>query len=73
MNRVRQTHDAAALVWRKSSHSGSDGGDCVEVATAARAFRVRDSKRSGSDTLAFTHEGWGALLGALGSRGRQAS
>ncbi|WP_244501282.1 DUF397 domain-containing protein [Streptomyces sp. TP-A0874] len=29
------------LVWFKSSHSGPDGGDCVEVATSAHAVHVR--------------------------------
>ncbi|WP_141578663.1 DUF397 domain-containing protein [Actinomadura sp. WMMA1423] len=30
--------------WRKSSYSGSNGGDCVELADAAGAVAVRDSK-----------------------------
>ncbi|WP_157407906.1 DUF397 domain-containing protein [Actinomadura atramentaria] len=25
-----------ALTWRKSSHSGDNGGDCVELAAATR-------------------------------------
>jgi hypothetical protein len=37
--------DLAAAGWRKSSHSGNNGGDCVEVAGNLRdAVAVRDSK-----------------------------
>ncbi|MFJ4746340.1 DUF397 domain-containing protein [Streptomyces albogriseolus] len=32
------------LVWFKSSYSGTNGGDCVEVAADAGAVYVRDSK-----------------------------
>ncbi|MFF3121818.1 DUF397 domain-containing protein [Streptomyces sp. NPDC057908] len=35
------------LRWFKSSYSGSDGGDCVEVAAAPGAVYVRDSKVTG--------------------------
>ncbi|MEU1206786.1 DUF397 domain-containing protein [Nocardia sp. NPDC005825] len=34
--------------WRKSSYSGSNGGQCVEVAIAPGVVRIRDSKYSGS-------------------------
>ncbi|MEU3173709.1 DUF397 domain-containing protein [Streptomyces sp. NPDC007000] len=32
------------LAWFKSSYSGTQGDDCVEVAIAAQAVHVRDSK-----------------------------
>ncbi|GAA1848960.1 DUF397 domain-containing protein [Actinomadura bangladeshensis] len=32
------------LPWRKSSHSGSDGGECVELASAENGVAIRDSK-----------------------------
>lgn len=32
------------LIWRKSSHSGSDGGQCVELARVENAVAIRDSK-----------------------------
>ncbi|WP_157429899.1 DUF397 domain-containing protein, partial [Actinomadura oligospora] len=31
-------------VWRKSSHSGTQQGDCVEVAHLEHRVGVRDSK-----------------------------
>ena len=32
------------LIWRKSSRSGSDGGQCVELANLETKVAVRDSK-----------------------------
>lgn len=32
------------IQWRKSSHSGGNGGECVEVADNAEAIGIRDSK-----------------------------
>ncbi|MFD8975734.1 MULTISPECIES: DUF397 domain-containing protein [unclassified Streptomyces] len=32
------------LRWRKSSHSGPNGGDCIEVADLTAHVAVRDSK-----------------------------
>ena len=47
-----------ALSWRKSSYSSSNGGNCVEVASAPRAVAVRDSKDRHGPALAFTREDW---------------
>lgn len=33
-----------ALAWFKSSRSGTNGGDCVEVAAGGSVVYVRDSK-----------------------------
>ena len=45
--------------WRKSSYSGSSGtGACVEVAVAASAVGVRDSKNTSGPTLAFSATAW---------------
>ncbi|NKQ29297.1 DUF397 domain-containing protein, partial [Streptomyces galbus] len=35
---------SAALQWFKSSYSGSEGGECVEVARSPQTVHVRDSK-----------------------------
>jgi Domain of unknown function (DUF397) len=37
----------------ESSHSGSNGGTCVEVGTAGPAVAVRDSKHPDGPPLAF--------------------
>jgi hypothetical protein len=50
--------------WRKSSYSGSNGGNCVEVATA-KGVAVRDTADRAGGTLIFTAEAWQAFLGML--------
>lgn len=37
----------SGLTWVKSSYSGADGPDCVEVAAAVSTVHVRDSKNAG--------------------------
>ncbi|MFI6785423.1 DUF397 domain-containing protein [Micromonospora sp. NPDC050276] len=51
--------DLTGAVWRKSTRSGDNGGDCVEVATnLAEVVAVRDSKDSRGPRLTFTAEAW---------------
>ena len=50
------------IVWRKSSKSGGNGGQCVEVATLPERVFVRDSKNPESAWLAFSHDEWLAFL-----------
>ena len=47
-----------AITWRKSSYSGNNGGNCVEVGTAARLIAVRDSKDPHGPVLAFGPQTW---------------
>jgi hypothetical protein len=51
--------------WRKSSYSGANGGNCVEVADDARVVLVRDTTDRDGGTLAFTPDAWVEFLGAL--------
>ncbi|MET9561535.1 MULTISPECIES: DUF397 domain-containing protein [Streptomyces] len=46
------------LAWFKSSYSGSDGDDCVEVATRPTTIHVRDSKNSRGPQLALSPAAW---------------
>jgi hypothetical protein len=46
-----------ALNWRKSSYSGNNGGQCVEVAATGRVL-VRDSKNPRGAVLEFAPETW---------------
>ncbi|MFI8851217.1 DUF397 domain-containing protein [Streptomyces sp. NPDC053499] len=46
------------LAWFKSSHSGSDGDSCVEVAIAEQAVHVRDSKDASRQPFAVGRECW---------------
>lgn len=51
------------LRWFKSSHSGSGGGDCVEVAAGAGAVYVRDSKVTGGEpVLRVGRTEWAAFM-----------
>jgi hypothetical protein len=54
-----------SLNWRKSSYSGGQGGSCVEVADAASAVMVRDTKDWDGGTLAFTSGAWEAFTASL--------
>jgi hypothetical protein len=44
--------------WRKSSYSGSNGGDCVETADADGAVLIRDTADRDGPTLTFTARAW---------------
>lgn len=53
-------------IWKKSSYSGGNGGDCVEVATnLPNIVAVRDSKHREGPTLIFTHDDWKSFLAGL--------
>ncbi|GAA1577284.1 hypothetical protein GCM10009678_69950 [Actinomadura kijaniata] len=43
-------------MWRKSSRSGSNGGDCVEAASTPDAVAIRDSKSPGDGPLLINRE-----------------
>ncbi|CAM2893496.1 MULTISPECIES: DUF397 domain-containing protein [Streptomyces] len=50
------------LAWRKSSYSGSDGGDCVEVAHTSGRVHVRDSKEQRGPILSVPSVQWAAFV-----------
>ncbi|MBT2396443.1 DUF397 domain-containing protein [Streptomyces sp. ISL-100] len=59
-------HDLSTAVWRKSSYTNSDGGNCVEVAEGFPGILpVRDSKRPTGPALVFPTEGWVSFLTAV--------
>ncbi|MFI1288331.1 DUF397 domain-containing protein [Streptomyces sp. NPDC020792] len=62
MNKRQDTGDHGQLVWRKSSYSGSGGGDCVEVAETVGEILVRDSKNTAGARVHVSREAWGAFL-----------
>jgi hypothetical protein len=55
--------DLDGAVWRKSSRSGGNGGECVELATT-HVFGVRDSKNPEVE-LAFGQSELSRFLGAV--------
>ncbi|GLW96992.1 DUF397 domain-containing protein [Microtetraspora sp. NBRC 16547] len=55
--------DLSAAVWRKSSRSGGNGGQCVEVASnLPGVIAVRDSKDPDGPRLLFTPAEWRAFV-----------
>jgi hypothetical protein len=49
--------------WRKSSASGPNCDNCVEVAFVGDAIAVRDSKHPEGPVLLFTQAEWDAFVG----------
>jgi hypothetical protein len=53
-------------VWRKSSYSNGNGGNCVEVARdLPGTVAVRDSKNPHAAALAFPSSAWRGFLADL--------
>lgn len=55
--------DLTRAAWRKSSRSGPNCDNCVEVAFVDQAIAVRDSKNPTGPALIFTADEWDAFLG----------
>ncbi|MFH9706533.1 DUF397 domain-containing protein [Streptomyces luteogriseus] len=63
MSTDQHTAQAAELDWFKSSYSGTNGGDCVEVAASLDAVYVRDSKAVGDGPVLRVGRGeWAAFV-----------
>jgi len=55
--------DVTRAVWRKSSYSSGNGGQCVEVArNLPDVVAVRDSKNPEGPALVFAPQEWRAFL-----------
>ena len=55
--------DLTGAIWRKSSYSGSSGGNCVEIArNLPGVIAVRDSNDPEGSALVFSPEEWRAFL-----------
>lgn len=57
--------DLNAATWRKSSHSGSTGGECVELASIPGVIAVRDSKNPDGPQLIVGRDEFAVLVAAL--------
>ncbi|AXE22153.1 DUF397 domain-containing protein [Streptomyces globosus] len=58
--------ELGAVVWRKSSYSNGDGGNCIEVAVgAAGVVPVRDSKRPTGPVITVTAAAWAPFLDGI--------
>jgi len=56
-------HSLPGVAWRKSSYSGANGGDCIEVGHGMPSLMpVRDSKDPEGPALLFTANAWSAFV-----------
>ncbi|MFC4017184.1 DUF397 domain-containing protein [Micromonospora sp. GCM10011542] len=61
--------DVTGARWRKSTKSGGNGGDCVEVAAnLPGVVLVRDTKNRDGGTLAFGPAAWRAFVAQVAER-----
>jgi hypothetical protein len=58
--------DLTTAQWRKSSYSGTNGGNCVEAALNLPGIvAVRDSKNPEGEALSLTFRQWQMLLASI--------
>jgi hypothetical protein len=58
--------DLSSAIWRKSSYSGGNGGQCVEIAVnLPGVVVVRDSKNPGGPALAVEPEAFVAFVAGI--------
>ncbi|WP_433855229.1 DUF397 domain-containing protein [Streptomyces kronopolitis] len=56
-------HDLPEENWKKSSYSGAQSGDCLEVQiTHDGRVAARDSKTPSMGAFVFSPEGWSAFV-----------
>ncbi|MFI2424258.1 DUF397 domain-containing protein [Streptomyces sp. NPDC018955] len=70
MNNAESSTVASDLAWFKSSYSGTEGGDCVEVAPGTAVVCVRDSKAAAGPMLVVSREAWAGFVGLASSERR---
>jgi Domain of unknown function (DUF397) len=57
--------------WRKSSHSGANGGSCVETASGSGAVLVRYTIDRNGVTLAIPADAWRVLTDDISQASRE--
>ncbi|EMF30201.1 DUF397 domain-containing protein [Streptomyces pseudogriseolus] len=67
MNNAESSTAASGLTWFKSSYSGAEGGDCVEVAAGTAVVHVRDSKAAAGPVVTVSRDAWAGFGGPASS------
>jgi hypothetical protein len=62
--------DRALTTWRKSTYSGGNGGDCVEVGGTGCAIVVRDTKDHAGVVLRFGPGAWQLFAATIKDTGK---
>lgn len=55
----------AHVPWRKSSRSGANDSNCVEVGEVSSGLAVRDSKDPNGPALLFDRDAWSSFVTGL--------
>ncbi|MFF3654427.1 DUF397 domain-containing protein [Streptomyces olivochromogenes] len=63
MNNSESSAIASGLAWFKSSYSGAEGGQCVEVAAGAGVVHIRDSKAVAGPVIRVSRTAWAGFVG----------
>ncbi|MGP9018016.1 DUF397 domain-containing protein [Streptomyces sp. BR1] len=64
MNNAESSTVASGLTWFKSSYSGTEGGQCVEVAAGTGVVHIRDSKAVAGPVVRVSREAWAGFVGS---------
>ncbi|RAY12904.1 DUF397 domain-containing protein [Actinomadura craniellae] len=56
------TNSVSSTTWRKSSHSGGQSGQCIEVAQLPDAIGLRDSKNPTNTALSIDQPAFRHLI-----------
>ncbi|WP_432055857.1 DUF397 domain-containing protein [Streptomyces sp. bgisy022] len=67
MNIAESSTVAPGPAWFKSSYSGAEGGQCVEVANGTTVVHVRDSKAAAGPVLTVSRDAWAGFIGLAAS------
>ncbi|MEV6589428.1 DUF397 domain-containing protein [Streptomyces acidicola] len=67
MNNAESSTVATGLTWFKSSYSGTEGGDCVEIAISTGVVHVRDSKGAAGPVVTVSRAAWAGFVGLASS------
>ncbi|WSQ08643.1 DUF397 domain-containing protein [Streptomyces sp. NBC_01231] len=59
---------SSELAWSKSSYSGAEGGECMEIAVTSGIVHVRDSKTPVGPSFTFRRSEWAAFVAFLAGR-----
>ncbi|MBR8642072.1 DUF397 domain-containing protein [Streptomyces tuirus] len=67
------SNEPTAVAWFKSSHSGGEGNECVEIANLRTGVGLRDSKTPDGGTLTVSTGAFAAFIASVakGQRGNR--
>ncbi|MEV5018036.1 DUF397 domain-containing protein [Streptomyces sp. NPDC053780] len=63
MNSFESSAIESGLTWFRSSYSGAEGGQCVEVAVDRSLVHIRDSKAASGPVIRVSEAAWSGFIG----------